>query len=233
MPIECPQRCAPFLVLISLICLASGCLLVDTALSDTFGSNSEVRRDSRNNAVTLVKSENLSYILQEEEDYRSLMSMGAYGEMALTFIARHHEEFFVFDPLSELSITQVHVDDLGFHQVRLTQRYQNLEILDNVLIVSFNREDNIYLVQGSYLPTPSYLSIIPRLSEADAKQLLSATLEQNTNINVGRLVIFPTEEGTARLAYQFETRRGVLGGQQIITDANSGDVLRNTPTSYQ
>jgi len=221
------------IMLISLAFIASGCLFVETALPDTFENISEVRRNNKNSAIALVKGDNLSRVLEAEQNYQSIWAAGAYGEMALAFVDKYREEFLLKDPLTELSITQVQNDDLGFHQVRLVQRYEDLEVLETELIVSFNREDHIYLVQGLYLPTPIHLSISPRLTEQGAKELLNTQLEQNTIINEGRLAIFPTEESIAKLAYQFQTRRGVIGGQYIITDANSGSILRSTPTSYQ
>ena len=200
--------------------------------SKTLEGVSDIRRNSRTDTVTRVTGENLSSAIEEESDYQSFQVVDAYEDMATAFVNRHREEFRLLDPASELSVTRVQNDDLGFHQVRFGQRYRSLMVLDAELIVHFDRDDHIYLVQGIYIPTPDHLSLTPNLTENEAKRQLSAELEEDFVVNEGNLVIFPTNDGLSRLAYEFEVRRSVVERQRVIVDANDGATLRTTPTVF-
>ncbi len=201
--------------------------------SKTLEGVSDIRRNNRTDTVTRVAGQNLSSVIEEESDYQSLQAVDDYENMASAFLNRHREEFRLFDPASELSVTRVQSDDLGFHQVRFSQRYQDLVVLDAELIVHFDRDGHIYLAQGIYIPTPDYLSRTPNLSEDEAKEQLGAELGDSFVINEGHLVIFPTDDGLSRLAYEFVVRRSAVEGQRIIVDANDGATLRTTPTVFE
>ncbi len=201
--------------------------------SKTLEGVDDIRRNTRNDTVTRVTGQNLSSAIEEESDYQSLQAVDDYENMASAFLNRHREEFRLFDPASELSVTRVQSDDLGFHQVRFSQRYQDLVVLDAELIVHFDRDGHIYLAQGIYIPTPHHLSLTPNLSENEAKKQLSAELGEDFVINEGHLVIFPTDDGLSRLAYEFEVRRSVVEGQRVVVDANDGTTLRTTPTVFE
>jgi len=200
--------------------------------SKTLEGVDDIRRNTRNDTVTRVMGQNLSSVIEEESDYQSLQAVDDYENMASAFLNRHREEFRLFDPASELSVTRVQSDDLGFHQVRFSQRYQDLVVLDAELIVHFDRDGHIYLAQGIYIPTPDHLSRTPNLSEDEAKEQLGAELGEDFVVNEGRLVIFSTDDGFSRLAYEFVARRSVVEGQRVIVDANDGTTLRTTPTVF-
>lgn len=200
--------------------------------SKTFEGVSNIRRNGRTNTVTRVTGQNLSSAIEKEPDYQSFQAVDAYEDMALAFVNRHREEFRLLDPASELSVTRVQDDDLGFHQVRFAQTYRNLVVLDAELIVHFDRNGHIYLVQGIYIPTPVHLSLTPNLTENEAKRQLSAELDEGFVVNEGNLVIFPTDDGLSRLAYEFEVRRSVVERRHVIVDANDGMTLRTIPTVF-
>ena len=200
--------------------------------STTLEGVSDIRRNSRTDTVTRVRGQNLSSTIEEESGYQSLQAVNAYDDMASAFLNRYREEFRLLDPASELSVTRVQSDNLGFHQVRFSQQYQDIVVLDAELIVHFNRDGHIYLAQGIYIPTPDHLSLTPNLSKSEAKEQLSAELGEDFVVDDGLLVIFPTDDGFSRLAYEFVVRRSVVEGQRVILDANDGATLRTTPTVF-
>lgn len=190
-------------------------------------------RDRPEGGVRLVRGENLSLDLENVPDYQRALSNQHYGELALMFLKKYGASFRLSHPDEELTVSQVHQDDLGYRQIRLAQHYRGIPIVGAEILLHFSPENHIYMIQGRYIPTPEGLSIEPQLNMSQAMSQLSALLGDGLTISDGNLVIFPLDLTSARLAYQFQARRNLTEGSHVIVDANNGAVLRDTPIGFE
>lgn len=202
-----------------------------TTPPETFHNASEVRRDSVG-TIVLVKGDNLSGEVEGDRQYESLVQAQSYGEMALFFVQHHGNLFRLVDPSSEAITTKVQSDDLGYHQVRLAQSLQDLPVLNAEMIVHFDPESHIYLVQSQFIPTPIGLSLTPALTEDEVVDAVAATAGSNVTIGEPMLAILPRQGQIPKLVYQLEVRRSMVDSRSVSIDANSGAVIREVPTVY-
>ena len=202
-----------------------------TAPPESFHNASEVRRDS-DGTVVLVKGDNLSGGIEPHPEYEGLVQEQSYGEMALFFVQHYRSPFRLVDPNSEATITKVQRDDLGYHQVRLSQAYQDIPVLDTEMIVHFNPQSHVYLVQSKFIPTPSGLSVTPALTEDQVVELLAEAAGANVAIGPATLAIFPNEGQIPTLVYTLDVRKSMVDSRRVVVDATNGATLRDVPKVY-
>jgi len=228
-----------FTALTTIVLCVAGCQAGSSADLD-FGNPSvsslntfaEVRRDPQRDTVISAKSNALGQELEGEEVYRRLVSQAAYEELAAYFLYAYRVDLRLSDPREELVSSGINVDSIGYRQIRFNQLYKKLPVIDSQLIVQFDQAGRMNLLQGRYAPTPALGSLIPSMSEDQVTQIATLRYGAATKIDSLRIVVFPDERGRAFLAYELLVNQGQPGGLRIILDANTGNELRKTPTSY-
>lgn len=199
-----------------------------TVPPDSFHNANEVRRDS-GGTVARVKGDNLAGDIELDRHYESLMREQSYDEMAQLFVQNYRIPFQLVDPNSEAVVSKVQGDNLGYHQVRLTQVYRDIPVLNTEMIVHFNPQDHVYLVQSQFIPTPIELVVIPALTEDEVVKSLA---QPNLTLGSAALAILPREHQRPILVYTIEMRRSLVDSRSVVVDANSGAILQEIPTVY-
>lgn len=216
-----------------------GCIATDGTPVD-FGNPSvsnldefaEVRRDPQRDTVIFAKSSNLGQELESEKLYAELLGRSAYQDLAKYFLHAYRDDLRLVDPNSEMVSSDIKTDSLGYRQIRFNQIYRNLPVVDCQLIVQVNPAGQLHLLQGRYTRTPDLDDISPAISEDEVTRIVTSRLDDGTRVDSLQLVVFPNESGRTFLAYDIQVNRGHLDGLRIILDANTGQELRKTPTSY-
>ena len=198
--------------------------------SSFVGAN-KLERDS-SGVVSLLQGTNLSRTVEKHPHYQRLVENRSFGEMAIDFVQFFKIPFQLEDPKSELKVTRVQEDDLGFHQVRLAQNYKSVQVLNSEIIVHFDRGNHVYLVQGQYIRTPSEMDLKPKMT-------LNAVIKAITDHGGLALVstnadpvILPLNDGPPKLVYQLKSRESLTKQYILLIDANNGTVIRKVPTIY-
>ena len=192
----------------------------------------EVRRDPKTDTVIFAKSYNLGQELEGEKQYAELLGRSSYQELAQYFLYAYRDDLRLVDPNSEMVSSDINTDSLGYRQIKFNQVYRSLPVVDCQLIVQVNPSNQLHLLQGRYTRTPDLDDISPAISEGEANRIVTAGLEDVIKVDSIQLVVFPNESGQTFLAYDIQVNRGKLDGARIILDANNGQELRKSPTSY-
>jgi Zn-dependent metalloprotease len=197
----------------------------------SFDGADKLERDS-SGVVSLVQGENLSQDLEKNPQYQQMAENGSFGDMATVFVDFFKIPFQLEDPKSELSVTRVQEDDLGFHQVRLAQNYKSVPVMYSEIIVHFDRDDHVYLVQGQHIPTPKKLNLNPAMTLDEVIQGLTDHGDVSpANTDLGP-VILPLDDGSPKLVYQLRSQVSLTDQSILLVDANTGEVVRKVSTIY-
>lgn len=105
----------------------------------------------------------------------SLQGGGAYKKDAAAVLDNLSTFYRMKDAEQEMVADRVDTDDLGFHHVRLKQKYKGLRVVGGDLIVHFNEKDQAYQVNGQYVPEID-LDVVPGITAAEAVQKAQAQL---------------------------------------------------------
>jgi Zn-dependent metalloprotease len=155
---------------------------------------------------------------------------GARRELrALDFLAARQDLFGLRDPHSELRLVREETDNLGMSHVRLEQMYDGLRVWGCQKIVHFSPNDDIYMVAGQNIPSPS-IAVKPSLPSSSAE----ATAVEDINDEIGSFAVRPESElliypdnGEPRLAWLVTVNGVNTGGfrYKVFVDAKTGRVL--------
>lgn len=136
------------------------------------------------------------------------------------------------DAANEFAARPAEPDTLGFHHVRLEQRYQGLRVFGGQLIVHFNRAGQAYQVNGEYVADIN-VALVPKLAKEQAVPLAQADLAAMSR-PTGRLTRGPELVVFARnvapqLAYEltlsYEDSKDGPGQWRYWIGALTGEVL--------
>jgi Zn-dependent metalloprotease len=145
------------------------------------------------------------------------------------------------NPREELSIISASRDELGFQHLRFEQRYKGLRVHGRDLYVHANAHNDVYLVNGEYVPTPN-MSIEPSVTKEVALQATNEALRRTGewgeipkhlaeqlgyNGPVTELLLYPYRN-RLRLAYSVLVCPNVMQSWLYFVDALTGDVLGRT-----
>jgi len=203
-------------------------------VSPVLPEGSEMRRDKTRGTVRFLKGANLSAALDDDPDFREQRRAGRFDRLALMFIDRHRSDFRLQDPPSELRVLSQQTDGLGLTHVKLQQQYAGLAVAEAQLIVHLNENAQVYLVNGSYLPTPSEVETVPVLDVEAARQAAAREIGIDDCADCpAELIISAAEDGTARLAYRVYAAASLTRRWEIMVAAADGEILRKLPTVLQ
>ena len=193
-------------------------------------SYDEIRHHD-NGTIAWLKGEDLSRELALDADFAKAAGDQDFGAMAARFLDHYRGALALGHPALMFVEAQVQADDIGFHQVRFSQKLQDIPVLDTEIIVHFDNKQRLYLVSGRYLSLGEDFSLTPGFTATKAQQHLrqGKGLE---DISQGELVVFAPSNQAPRLAYRFIVSPDTLNAGEFILDANDLSLLRQTPTVY-
>ncbi len=155
---------------------------------------------------------------------------GARRELrALDFMAGRSDLFGLTDPRGELRLVREETDNLGMSHLRFDQTYEGLRVWGCQKIVHFTPNDDIYLIAGQNIATPT-LSIAPSRPSSEAE--MTAFTEAKDEIGSwavrpeSELLIYP-DKGQPKLAWLVTVYGINTGGirYRVFVDAKTGQVL--------
>jgi Zn-dependent metalloprotease len=147
----------------------------------------------------------------------------------------------VENPVEEFEQKSAEVDDMGNTHVRMSQRYKGLRVWDGEIILH-ERSGKVNLLNGSFFPTPSVLSIEPSVSAASSIENVRADLSKIKPIadlneaqleQVGgqqakhELIVFHVDgkKAAVHLAWHITIYQNVLHRWEYFVDAKNGQIL--------
>ena len=153
----------------------------------------------------------------------------------------------VKNPIEEFEIKSIEKDELGQSHVRMQQKLGNLSVWGGEVIVH-ERGGKIELMNGSYFPTPSVLTLIPTVLKANAETTVQADLSIKTNFKnltaenkkqIGgeqfrsELIIFHVgdKKDGEKLAWHITAYPNVLHRYEYFIDAENGQILDSYSSS--
>ncbi len=196
-------------------------------------ANAEIQLDPDRGTIRFLRARDLSAELDGDAAFIEPRRERRFDLMALAFVAAHRSAFQLARPNQELDVVSVTTDDIGLTHIRLRQMYRGLPIEGSQLIVHINESHQVYLVNGSYVPTPGQLQTIPALRADEARLVVSRATGEDCRECPTDLVIHAPRTGPARLAYRVRVSVSFAEGWQFMVDAETGAVLQKLPTVVQ
>ena len=198
-------------------------------------SDAVIKRNDQNNTILILKGNNLSEDLEKYEDFLQLQKNNLFAEIALAFISANATLFKLTNPDNELRVKSVNEDYIGYKHIRFSQKFKEIPVWAAEINVHLNKENQVYLVQGRYIPTPEKIDISPVLNEKEIKRIAADDLkvpEPDDSHWHSEIIIFFAADYDARLAYRVVATISATKGWSLIIDAAAGDVIEKTPTVY-
>jgi len=175
----------------------------------------EVKFDEKNGTPTFLKG-NLP-----------TASESSIVESALKFLDNYKELFLMHSPGAELKLNKAEKDKIGMTHVRLDQSYKGIPVWASQIIVHFDKERRIYLVNGRYEPTPA-IETEPDITEEAALMTAKGDLEHEGEFfgePTCELVIYPLEQ-KYRLAWLVNLKTVIPPADwRYFVDAKTGEIL--------
>jgi hypothetical protein len=194
-----------------------------------------IKLDGKAKTVILLKGENLSTDLEDDENFKTLQSTNKHPEIALAFLSTNHSLFQLVAPPDELSIKSLKTDELGFTHIKFQQSYKGIPVWASEINLHLNQQNQVYLIQGRYIPTPINVNTQPALTEDQAISIVAEKLGR-TGPECPRcqceIIIYADNNIVPCLSYRIEANPSLTEGWEFFIDATSGDVLKKLPTVF-
>jgi hypothetical protein len=198
-------------------------------------SDSTLKLNDLNHTIILLKGKNLSEGLESDPVFLKLQSDNLFSKIALAFISANAQLFKISNPANELTDISVNEDDLGFKHIRFQQVFNGIPVWVSEMNVHLDNLNNVYLVQGRYIPTPEKTDMNPVLKEAAVKRLVADNLGVPGSEYFKwppELIIFSATDAEPCLAYRVVASLNETEGWAFIIDASTGAVLEKLPANY-
>jgi bacillolysin len=148
---------------------------------------------------------------------------------------------FIQKPVEEFELKGTETDEMGNTHVRMVQKFKGLPVWGSEVILH-ERSGKLNLLNGSYFPTPSVLSIEPTISTASSLEnvksdllkvkpiadLNEAQLKQVGGVqSKSELVVFHVNDNkdAEHLAWHVTMYQNVLHRWEYFVDAQNGQIL--------
>lgn len=190
-----------------------------------FAPDAVLRLNPDNGTILFLKAKNLT-----DGKNEPLANVTTSAAIALSFIDRYKAQFKLEQPQDELKCLSATTDDLGLTHVRFQQIYKGISVFGCELNVHLNRNNNVYLVQGHYIPTPSHIRPHP---PSDARKAFERVSEESGcqrvhfDTNAVELVIYSPINQRATLAYKVS-----VPGWIYFVDAVDGRIIDRITTRH-
>jgi Zn-dependent metalloprotease len=230
---------------IAVICLCTGIIvscqsqemIKKTEISQAQKTEAElphdaaVRYDERNGTIFRLEGNNLSQHLENNKSFQALQSENRFSDIAIAFIAAYHSAFKLLRPSEELKVISFNVEGSGQKHIRLNQIFDGIPVRASEIIVHLNRANQVCLVEGRYIPTPSGLPTRPMIAEKEALRKIGDDLKQEDCPGCRpELIVFSDASAKPYLAYRVIVNPGMAQGWEYFIDAQTGNILAKLST---
>lgn len=190
-----------------------------------------VRYDERNGCIFRMEGNNLSQHLENDKSFQALQSENRFSDIAIAFIDAYPSVFKLQRPSQELKAISFNVEGSGQKHIRLSQIFDGIPVRASEIIVHLNRANQVCLVEGRYLPTPSGLATRPVISEREALRRTAEDMKQADCPGCRpELIIFSDASAKPYLAYRVIVNPGMAQGWEYFIDAQTGNILTKLST---
>lgn len=152
---------------------------------------------------------------------------------ARAFLRANRQLLKLQDPDRELELRSTETDELGLSHLRFDQEYRGLEVWPADLIVHLDENDDVYLLDGAFVPTPRLPTTTPVVPEEQARAAALeevADLPADYSVESSELVVSVLNTRRPALAWKSTLKGDDSTGWLVVTDAISGSVLARIPT---
>lgn len=182
--------------------------------------------DTRNGTVAFLKPQGRPLTI----DSRALSSAPNASMSASTvgqqFLTEQRELFKLDDPRAETRVTEQRGDVTGRGHVRLQQVYQGVPVWGQELLVHTQGSNGVYLVQGSYVPTPRHLDVSADIDVKKAEAAARMHLRLPTEVPAqSELVIYAGNKFKPALTYKVEIAPSLDERWIYFINAHNGKVV--------
>jgi Zn-dependent metalloprotease len=181
-----------------------------------------------NGTPVRIKGGNLSALSEASPDFQDAKMRSDFEKMAFMFLERYKKVFKLVNPRTELVVVKEKTDTLDTAHVFLQQVAGGIPVWGKTIVVHFNKENAIYLVQGDYVPSLTGVNTVPKIREIAASEsaLDAAPAAQSRwTVEDRSLVVFITSSQTPRLAYGITLAQGILKRELYFVDAENSEIL--------
>jgi Zn-dependent metalloprotease len=146
---------------------------------------------------------------------------------ALNFLRANRELLRISEPDQELVLTEHKSDELNFHHFRFEQRFKGLPVWPCELMVHVNPAGEVYLMNGTHVPTPGDLTTEPAVEPAEALRIALRNTSEAAPAEAPAptLIIYGPIDRSPRLAWKFDLAAGRADASRWVVDALNGAVL--------
>ena len=158
---------------------------------------------------------------------RSLGGDANLEQIASEFLDEYKNILRINNPEEELHLTEINHDELGRHYLRYSQSYQGVPIWPSELIVQFNEHNQVDLVNGHYITTPSQNTVKPVVKQEAAESTAQSAIDvHQLGIEKTELVIHAPIGHQPRLAWKIKLTPTLTSSWTVFVDAFHGTVLK-------
>jgi Zn-dependent metalloprotease len=159
-------------------------------------------------------------------------------ERADDFLAHHGAAFGLRTPAAQLSAPREQLGPYGGRRLSYRQIERGVPVWGAWLRLHFDAAGDLVAANGTVVPVPANLGMVPRLAAADATQraLASASVARDRlTTGVPELMVFRTGlvqgvQGIAHLAWRVPLTDERAFGEDVFVDAHTGKVLDRIAT---
>lgn len=153
---------------------------------------------------------------------------------AMTFLNSNTDLLRLKDAGKEMHLKTDSMDRLGRRHMKFEQYYEDVPVWGASLILHFDKQGNLDLVNGAFIPTPSSLQVTPVVEDSEAIALAQAFVADGgtqTVLGPAKLVVYPGDPEIAelqdpRLAWQVRITTDFAHYWMVLVDANNGAKLK-------
>lgn len=162
--------------------------------------------------------------------------------VAIDFISDNRSLFRLQNPDVELKPSETIVDNEGKKHIRFSQFYEGVPVWGKELIVHFDAENQIYLINGRYVPTPLGIDVkSEKVKSDDAIRIAMQNLSKTVNIldlessikdllkyrgpKAEKYIWIEPKTRKPVLAWVIEIRPNIVDNWRYFIDVERGEIL--------
>ncbi|MFK7775220.1 MAG: M4 family metallopeptidase [Saprospiraceae bacterium] len=156
----------------------------------------------------------------------------------INYLEALKEPLQIENPAEEFFIQKINTDKLGQQHIRMQQQFQGIKIY-NSEIIAHAKDNDIYLVNGRYYPTPQLENLTPSVDVQGAEQIArddvgtfkTLSFEEKKYVageqfETELVIFFPEKNITnPKLAYHLTVIPNMTERWEYLIDAENGNVL--------
>lgn len=186
--------------------------------------------------VARLKAEPGTRLYQDENNGRvryvsgqlsAPVARGQEVQAVFEFLEKNKEAFQMKNPVEEVKVNRIDIDDLGMRHVRLTQEYQGVPVYGSGMIAHFKADGVLKAFNGTFAGNID-VKTEPGLTSDRAVELAETDLESFFGQGIHdqpELMVFPWL-GQNYLVWRMEIRSDTpMGRWEYFVDAQTGEIV--------